>query len=107
MSGFVVRPIDGRSTPLAICGSCREPISIPGMAAVVFDMREQHDRQPILAHKGNCHDTAEGRIRDAGGFPGWTEFGVWMAQLLHNSNLLGPALEHAIESSETLHELGL
>lgn len=93
-----VRVTDGRYQPLVTCDACGKRITDPTMAVVVFDLRgDSDDRAPLFAHKGACdRDVASRRIEEAGGFPGWNEFGTWIANLLHNSGLSGPELEHAL-----------
>ncbi len=104
---FTVRMLEGRYTPLALCDACGQRITDPAMAVVAYDMQGEGDRTPQLAHKGRCHDALDGRIRAAGGFPGWNGFDRWMADLLFNAGLQGNALARALEASEHFHEVGL
>ena len=104
---IAIHMIDGRFVPLLTCETCGRRIEDPEMAVVVFDLHARARQIPRFAHKGVCHDAADERIRQAGGYPGWNECGRWMMDLLHNTGLHGEALERAVASSTHAAEFGL
>jgi hypothetical protein len=93
---------------MALCDACGEPITNPGMAAVVFEMLTQtRDRAPEFAHKGGCHDALADGIRARGGFAGWEEFDRWIVNLAHNAGLHDEKLQATLADAELWYEMGL
>ena len=104
---ITVSVIGGRYAPMVLCDTCGKALTNPGMAVVAYDLRGEGDREPIMAHKGACHEVVDKRIRDEGGFPGWSELGTWIANLLHNAGLDDDELARAQDSAALFAELGI
>lgn len=90
--------------PTFVCDICGEWIEDIGLGAYVFVNRSDAcPQEPLIVHKGRCHDEAEERLTadEHPGAGGWAELKTLPARLANNSNPEWPTRQYVLVEEES------